>query len=412
MYGLSVKHKTKLMTARIIVYELNASGHCPGWMSLISRGLAATGAEVIVCCRTEHPQVAPWLPEMIAAGCRISLQSCDLERPGEHAARLAKAEGASRIFFPNFDSIVYAIGKNGAPGLFENLDIGGIWLRPTFEGVRWGSMRSTLSRLNRTRRGKLARQHQRALKNNKLGLERILDTGGLRPKRLRLFFTSPVSLAQASNHLRSDQVSLICDPWLEINHTPKQEARKMLNLPRDRTILLHAGTSRPEKGLDDLCKAIRGLPEDYASKLLLLRAGKTDSADRKHLSKLESAGLAHTLDRFISEEELQLCYTACDWVTLPYRNQSESSGILIHAAANLRPVLASDFGLIGENTRIFKLGRVFTHKDIKALSREIIRLITDQTTVQEAGMMRFSESNSPTEFVRTLRNQWRETRQT
>jgi glycosyltransferase involved in cell wall biosynthesis len=246
------------------------------------------------------------------------------------------------------------------------------------------------------------------MKNNRLGLQRILDVEGQKPGRLRLFFTSPVSTAQASDHLRSDQVSLVCDPWLEINHTPKLEAREMLNLPCDRIILLHAGTSRPEKGLGDLCKAIRGLPEEYARKLLLLRAGKTDRADRKHLSELESAGLAHTLDRFISEEELQLCYAACDWVTLPYRNQSESSGILIHAAANLRPVLASDFGLIGENTRNFELGRVFAHEDIKALSSEIIRLVTDQTLVQESGMMRFSKINSPTEFVSTLRNRWLE----
>lgn len=396
------------MAERVIIYDLNASGHCPGWLSLISKGFATAGAEVIVCCRSKHPEVSPWLPEMRAAGCRIFAHGCDLEHPGAHAAILARTEGASRIFFPNFDSIVYAIGKDGAPGVFENLDIGGIWLRPTFEGVSWNSTQSVLSRLDRTRRGKLARKYQRALKNNRLGLERILDITGLPPSRLRLFFTSPGSLSKAVDHLRSDQVSLICDPWLETCHISKHEARKLLRLPDKRTILLHAGTSRPEKGLDDLCEAIRAIPEEYASKLLLLRAGKIDSADSKHLVELESAGLAHILNRFISEEELQLCYAACDCVTLPYRNQSESSGILIHAAANLRPVLASDFGQIGENIRDFELGRVFAHKDIKALSRELIRLVTDQIVVHESGMMRFSEINSPTNFVSTLRNQWLE----
>lgn len=388
---------------RVLVYDINASGHCPGWLYLVASGFSKHGAEVLVCCRKDHLEVTSWIPKIIGSGCQIIEEPSDPENPFLHATTVAEQHGIRCIFFPNFDSIVYALGKKDNPGIFRDIDIGGIWLRPELTGENQTPLRKLLNRLDRTRRGKLARKHSRAVRNNRNGLTQILHE---KSASLQLFFTSADAAAKSLPHIEAETAQLICDPWLDKCKTSREAARVKLGLPIDATVFLHAGTSRPEKGLRDACEAMLRMNRGELEKTILLRSGKVDPGDAPSLSKLESRGAALVLDRFISEEELGGCYAACDWVLLPYRNQTESSGILIHAAANCRPVIACDHGLIGKCVREYELGIVFTHQDIGSLSNSITQALGKNENLISAGMLDFTTINSPESFQRTLCEKW------
>lgn len=395
------------MNPRVLVYDFNPTGHCPGWLYLVATGFREVGAEVRVCCRTDDARLAVWMEKMSAAGCEVVAIPESVRCHAEHAAGEAAKHGISQIFFPNFDSLVYEMGKLRVSGVFDGMDVGGIWLRPDIRGEKPGWWRRLLLKWVRTRANKQARRRIRAVANNQRGLRSLLPDGR-GPGSIRLFFTSPDAARELSSHLGEDAVMPICDPWLERATVERAAARTALGLDQERVVMLHAGTSRPEKGLKDACEALLGLQPDLREKLFLLRAGTVDPLDAPALQDLRRAGAAMVLDRYVKEDELALCYAAADWVLLPYRDQKESSGVLIHAAANRRPVIASDFGWIGRQVRQYDLGRLFTHLDVSSLRAllEEVAAMPRESSRDDSGMEEFSSLNSPEAFRRTLNKGW------
>lgn len=397
------------MNERVLVYDFNASGHCPGWMFLVASGFRREGAEVLVGCQAHLPEVKPWAERLRELGCRISTipPGATADAFPLHAGEVARRAGLQRVFFPNFDSIVYDLGKCGARGVFEGLDVGGIWLRPELKQESCGVVERLWRKVLRTRAAKMRRRHARAVSNNRAGLAEFLPEQR-RVGRVRLFFTSSEAAQEVGGRLAPGETAVICDPWLSRSGASKREAREALGLPGERVIFLHLGTSRREKGLADACEAMGRLDGALGTQGLLLRAGRVDKGDRPALRKLEDRGGAVVLDRYLSDAELDLCYAASDWVLLPYRGQKESSGVLIHAAANRRPVIASDFGLIGEATRSFALGRVFEHQNVGALAEALAGVLQEdgEAVGYAPGLVRFAAANSPEKFQKTLVDGW------
>lgn len=387
----------------VLVYDYNPTGHCPGWLYLTATGFCEGGADVRVYCRTNDPRLEVWVGKMKAAGCRIEDIPETVVNHAEHAATEAHRHNITRIFFPNFDSIIYEMGKRRARNAFDEMDVGGIWLRPDLSGVQIGWLRFWWGKLARTRTNKLARRHARAVANNRRGLQEFLPPLS-KVARTRLFFTNREAAAETAALLGAGAVAMICDPWLARATAEKATARAKLGIPHGRVVMLHAGTSRPEKGLKDACDALLGC----SGAVYLLRAGRVDSTDAPALERLRRTGAALVLDYFVDEEELALCYAASDWVLIPYRNQKESSGLLIHAAANAVPVIASDYGVIGRHVRRYRLGRLFAHRDTEELGRLCaeIAVTGEHDRWDSTGMEEFARMNSPEMFRRTVIEDW------
>ncbi len=389
---------------KVLVYDFNSSGHCPGWMHLAAMGFRQAGAEVLVACRLEAPEVRPWAERLADGGCRVLGVAADGICHASHAAALARREGIGKVFFPNFDSVIYEMGKLGSTDALAGLDIGGIWLRPELTAQSRGTLRRMVEKMIRSRANKLRRKHERAVRNNRRGLAALLPPGR-RITGVRLFFTSAPAAEQVGK-LLPGETRKICDPWLARGNFSRSDARSRLGVDDSRVVLLHLGTSRPEKGLKDACDALLTLDDDIMNRLLLLRAGVVDRSDAPSLKRLEERGAARVIDRYLSEEELSLCYAACDRVLLPYRNQSETSGVLIHAAAHGKPVIASDYGWIGSVVRIHGLGWLFRQGDGVALAALMAKAAGSTGGSDAAGMERFAADNSPETFQHTLVEQW------
>ncbi|MFT4024614.1 MAG: glycosyltransferase [Flavihumibacter sp.] len=104
----------------------------------------------------------------------------------------------------------------------------------------------------------------------------------------------------------------------------KEEARKKLNLPADKRILLFFGFIRKYKGLDLLLAAMQQLQND---EVVLLVAGEfyeQASAYEPLLGNLQAARKLILQKNFIPNEEIRYYFSAADGLIQPYRSATQS----------------------------------------------------------------------------------------
>lgn len=173
-------------------------------------------------------------------------------------------------------------------------------------------------------------------------------------------------------------------PLFAPEHFPsKQEviaARKHLNLPLDRIVVLWQGVLSGYKGLDVLLDAwksqveVRNFPG--AARPLLVIAGsgpaQLEANIRKAASHIGESVCAEL--RYIQSDELSLFYTAADILVYPYRAIT-TSGALLTGLSYGKPIIASrlepfqEYLHHGENALLVEAGNV---DDLGAALSELI----------------------------------------
>ena len=156
----------------------------------------------------------------------------------------------------------------------------------------------------------------------------------------------------------------------------REASRRHFNLPENTIVLLNYGVGHRRKGLHLVTKALRRVD---SPRLFLLSAGRhtKNQAAKDEAMALEKQGRAKVIDRYITEEEEAMCFRACDFVLTPYLSHYGSSNVLALAVRAARPVLASDFHLIGRRVRERNLGVMFQDRsvdDLTAKLREISQI--------------------------------------
>lgn len=134
--------------------------------------------------------------------------------------------------------------------------------------------------------------------------------------------------------------------------------------------LLFFGVVTPYKGVDVLLRALEHLP-DFS----LVVAGASDdaayAAELRELAAKYPPGRVRIEDRFLAEDEIGPLFDACSLVVLPYLQFASQSGVLHDAVAHGIPVVASDFGAIGESIRTWGTGEVVQPGDPVDLARGV-----------------------------------------
>jgi len=137
---------------------------------------------------------------------------------------------------------------------------------------------------------------------------------------------------------------------------PQGLARRQLNLPENRKVLLFFGMVRPYKGLDLLLDAlshlqVQGDPRSTGGDLqyfggevpFLLVAGECwggAARNRQQIIRLGLQGHVRLDDRYIPNEEVGLYFSAADCLAAPYLSATQSGVIGLAEGFGL-PVLAS-----------------------------------------------------------------------
>ena len=121
------------------------------------------------------------------------------------------------------------------------------------------------------------------------------------------------------------------------NTINKREARKKLDIPGEKFVLLSLGRIRSYKGIKSL---VRSFIQFHDSDSLLILAGMPHSpADKQELQRLlKAVENIRFYSSYISDHEIQVFMNAADAVVLPYENIL-TSGAAILAMSFAKPVI-------------------------------------------------------------------------
>ena len=161
----------------------------------------------------------------------------------------------------------------------------------------------------------------------------------------------------------ADRVDVIPHGIMPLQNPPGQkDARKKINLPLNRQIILFFGGIRPNKGLDVLLKALEIVKSQNCRILLVIAGGLLGRFSFESYSDIiKKSGLSkhiQTFIKFIPEEDVDDFFAASDLVVLPYLKFEAQSGVLLRAYAHRKPVVVSNVGAMGELVSADNVGLV------------------------------------------------------
>ncbi len=166
----------------------------------------------------------------------------------------------------------------------------------------------------------------------------------------------------------------------------KEEARKRLNLPLDRRLLLFINALLPQKGPDILVKSMRKVIKRVPKAYLIL-VGKGEMRKELEDMAIREGIRGHVkFTGFIEEKEKPFYYKASDIFVLPSTRRHESFGIVnLEAMASGVPIVASRIGGVPDVVKHRENGLLVPPKDPDALAETLIYLLENEDLRKRMG---------------------------
>lgn len=186
------------------------------------------------------------------------------------------------------------------------------------------------------------------------------------------------------------------------------EIKKNLAIQPGRTTFLMFGVPQKRKGIYELLDAISLLSPELCQKFCLLLVGPIAS---ESLVQTRLKELSETLpiqisirDEFVPDREIQSYFQVSDVILAPYQRHIGMSAILVRAAAADKPVLSTNYGLMGEIVKRYKLGLTvdasIPAEIAKGLTQFILKSPTELCDI--SSMKDFAEQNYAERFASTI----------
>lgn len=280
-------------------------------------------------------------------------------------------------------------------GMHSPCPFSGIYFRPTFHYHTFTHCRLT---------GKDRLQQWR----ERLGLGRILN----HPQLQTVFCLDPFAVETIATQRHKAEVVHLADPVrpypsASINPTT---LKTKLGIEPHRRVFLLFGALDGRKGIYQLLDGIQLLAPELCQNLCLLLVGKTNAAEQANIQqKVRTLCQTHPVQLvecydFIPEDEVSAYFQLADIVLAPYQRHVGMSGILLLAAAAGKPVLSSDYGLMGELVRRYHLGLTVDSTAPVEIAKALTRCLLEQpeTLGDRAQMSVFAEQNSSDRYASTI----------
>ena len=247
----------------------------------------------------------------------------------------------------------------------------------------------------------------------RIGRETLLWRLALRHRAMHtLFSLDPLAVPALQQLTGRPQVTHLPDPIEFQPVAPQRVAtlRHHLGIEEHRGLALICGFLEERKGLYPLLEALTLLPQAVQSQLCLLLVGQVATKEVKKLAKRIVEITQRTsvqvigVDEFVPEAEMPAYFQMADFVLAPYQQHIGSSGILLWAAAAGKPVLASDYGLMGELVRSHQLGWVVNSMQPAAIAQGLVAFLSENPArlFDLAKATSFIEKNHAFHFVQTI----------
>lgn len=240
-----------------------------------------------------------------------------------------------------------------------------------------------------------------------------LALAGRRPQLHTVFSLDPFAVEPLKRLLQHGTAIHLPDP-VEIGKANLErvpELRADLGVEADRQVFLLFGALTDRKGVRQLLQAIAHLPQEDAQKLCLVLIGESNLIhELETLIALLTNQLPVQILRhyeFVPEADVSAYFQLADVVLAPYQRHVGMSGILLQAAAAGKPVLSSDYGLMGELVHRYKLGLTVDSTQPKAIASGLHYCLNHplETLGDRDQMQHFAEQNSAERFAEVIFNQ-------
>ncbi|HEY9852602.1 MAG TPA: glycosyltransferase family 4 protein [Leptolyngbyaceae cyanobacterium] len=305
--------------------------------------------------------------------------------------KYAKKLNATHGLLMYFDTCELPLALGGKPPC----PFSGIYFRPTFHyNELTNYFPSQKERLQQWR--------------EKIALSRILQN----PQLQNLFcldFLAVKHFDKFNTHVRAVTLP---DP-VEIFKTSELDSiglRASLGIEQNRKIFLLFGALTTRKGIYQLLDAVSALSDEICQKMCLLLVGESniEAQLKSRIAEICQSKPIQIINRyeFIPEEDVQGYFQLTDVVLAPYQRHVGMSGILLLAAAAEKPVLSSDYGLMGEIVRSYELGITVDSTVPQEIGQALVRFLSgdSEKLCDRSKMKSFAEQNSAEEFSRIIFN--------
>ncbi len=390
---------------RLILFDLNPTGHHPGYLQHLvvhaQQHADSCFLDVVVSADfpDRHPDIVGlatnarinFLPitadeqRQVSEGSFLKRMQAEWKLCCDYARR-RQADGILLMYVDQFQLALITGPKAHCP-------VAGIYFRPTFHYHRFANYRagSWKERLRELRKQVLLRL---ALWRSDFGTLFCLDP----------FSVEAIRPWHAATRYLPDPVEIY-------PHTPEelQTIRERLAVEPGRKAALVFGLLDERKGIAPLLQALGYLSETEQRQLALVLVGPMPEYVRAELDPLLAEAVTRypiqlvRYHEFVSDAQIQPYFAAADFVLALYQQHVGMSAVLVRSAAADKPVLSSDYGLMGELVGKRGLGRAVDATNPAAIAAELrYFLTTDVPPGSTPGRAEFAEQNRAARYAQTI----------
>lgn len=232
------------------------------------------------------------------------------------------------------------------------------------------------------------------------------------PQLETVFCLDPFAVTALSTQSQNAKVVHLPDP---VQPYPSisldlEMLRTQLRVETDRRVFLLFGGLDERKGIYQLLEAIQLLSPELCEHLCLLLVGGTDPNQqvtiRQKIAVICQTQPLQVIEHyeFIPEADVPSYFQLADAILAPYQRHVGMSGILLLAAAAGKPVLSSDYGLMGELAQQYQLGLVVDSTKPTEIAKALATLLwAPLLSVANSSQMKlFAEQNSIEQYTNTI----------
>jgi glycosyltransferase involved in cell wall biosynthesis len=388
----------------ILIFEPEAEGHTLEWLDAIVRLAATERADLCLWLVVAEGLCTP-LARLLPADARDRIRIVAL--PANESRRCIGRPLARAGFWRWWTMRKYLRQTGAEHGLFLTIDLlslplalglgaggkglSGVLFRPSVHYREIGPYRPSLG--DRVRDLQKSVLYPLMLRNP--AVERVLTLDPFFPVHARTYYRGGEKVAPLPEP---------CPPRM----APAVNDNSGDFVPAGRVGFLLFGYLAERKGPLAVLDALLLLPPEITSRIAVLFAGKVDPPLRERLERRREA-LARERpdlwlridDRRLDRSELAALVRRSDVILAPYQKFVGSSGVLMWAAVNGRPVLAQDYGLVGRLTREHRLGVSVDSCDPAQVAYEIARMVQrgPATFIDLPAAARFVATQTPHHFA-------------
>lgn len=281
--------------------------------------------------------------------------------------------------------------------------ISGICFRPMFHYLQWQD--HTLSLSDRLRAWR----------------QKILYFWAVRHPQLHTLFCLDPFVPKIINQFSRDQKAVhLPDPVTphqiptEQQHQNFHQLKACISSDQKRKTFLFFGAIAARKGIYKCLEALNRLDKTTAEKVTLLLVGEiVHNEDYQPIMNMIEELKTHSSvhidfhQNFVTDKEMANYFSLSDIILAPYQEHVGMSGILLQAAAAGKPVISSNYGLMGQVIRSYSLGLAVDTTQPTEIAEAITQTFASSFSnlYSLEKMQQWVSENSPEEFSNTIFNQ-------